>query len=214
MLEGECIMYDVRRNEYGNKISNDFMRIEKDAFCKRDDKGNIVYDINGNRVADFHTEYAIHSDDNGFYTYAKVDESDGSVKEIVPATSCYPSSHKYKYKMETKLEEGKIYKRYGPDGQYLTECDSNYDNVSMPYIIDDVEVHYYLVLKRTEQFLCEKGMVAPNFERSGKGIQYYMPNNTVSELLKPGDDGIPYLIDVTEQVFMEELYNGQCKELE
>lgn len=134
----------------------------------RNDKGELISGITiarkneyvmsidrmGKPIIDWDT-YAIHSDPDGF--------------DITKKDS------KGKYRIRYVLPHGTHIIRYGHEGGSFTAPEgTRYDEISLPYIQDTCPFNEYVVVADGLEVTCEvdKGIVAPNFETVGGGIQY------------------------------------------
>ena len=85
------------------------------------------------------------------------------------------------------LPKGKRIIRFGLDGgSFTTDYGEKYENLSLPYKVDTVPYHEYIVTGECEvECLVDKGIVAPGFSSRGGAVQYrhYV---TVHEALRQG----------------------------
>ena len=83
-----------------------------------------------------------------------------------------------KYKMRIRLPRGTEIIRYGGEmGYYSTPAETQYEELSLPYIKETVEYHRYRVNAKYLVLTCvvEKGRVAPGFGSPGGAVQYLHP---------------------------------------
>lgn len=132
--------------------------------------------MNESGIPKFGKMFSDHSDSNGF-------DIRHDKEDIVP-----------------KPEE--IFVRFGNDnGYFLTTLDSSYEQLSMPYELDTVPFHVYKVnplYNGNEKISFEKGIVAPDFEQSGGGIQFFTGTKSVFYLIK-----IKFLLEITSDEYFK-----------
>ena len=93
------------------------------------------------------------------------------------------------YKQEILLPYGTLICRYGNvRGRLTTDIGSDYDKLSIPYVMESVEYHVYKVIADGVQKKCmvQRGKVAPMFDSPGGAVQYKHYQSIAKEL----DDGV------------------------
>lgn len=102
----------------------------------------------------FGQEFAIHADSQGF-----------------DITHRFPNGQ---YKQTIELKPGTILLRYGSlYGSYTAPDRTPFEQLSLPYEQDSCQFHRIMVNRKiTVQIIVDEGVVAPDFEQPGGGIQY------------------------------------------
>ena len=145
-----------RTNEKGETLES-APTLRDESFAKKDEKGEMVLDRNGNPIPDYDGQ----APNNGFVE---------SPEELERNGKC-------------DLSKGSIVVRYGSErGSFVTDLGTSYSKLSLPYDKDSIEYHEYRV---NTEISCLKGTVAPAFGEEGGGIQY-MTNESISELVESG----------------------------
>ena len=87
---------------------------------------------------------------------------------------------------EVELKKDERIIRYGsPLGRFFAPQNTEYEQLSLPYLEDSIEFSVYSIIADGVIVKCimKKGIVAPAFNRKGGGIQY-LSEYTVKELLR------------------------------
>lgn len=90
------------------------------------------------------------------------------------------------YYIEISLPRDTIIIRYGSeDGSYTAPEGSEYEELGLPYIKEEVQFHKYKVKVDSITVYCkvDKGKVAPIFDSPGGAIQYYHKDQSIGDLV-------------------------------
>ena len=131
-----------------------------------------------------------------FDDYEPVIESASSISEIGTIRWGYSNEYADENGFDTRfpvdkdyiLKPGEKIIRYGsPNGKFTAVYGTSYDEISLPYKVESIEYHEYIVTKAFNvKVIVAKGIVAEDHGRKGQGTQY-MHRQSISEEIAEGN---------------------------